>query len=128
MFYYRHSLTRGDLTVHSTVNEIRGNDRPITMGITGSSRYLGSSLIPFLTTWGHRVIRFIIRRSASHNDDNGSNQQNVKFIQWDPSSDCVDAFSLNDKIDNSHNMDAVVEQNTAINEGYNIALSYWTIK
>jgi uncharacterized protein (TIGR01777 family) len=77
----------------------------MSIGMTGSSGFLGSSLIPFLTTGGHRVIRFI-RRSPSHND-NDNNQQNVKFIQWDPSSDYVDAFPLKDKIDN-HNMDAVV--------------------
>ncbi len=31
----------------------------MTVGITGSSGFIGSSLIPFLTTGGHRVIRFI---------------------------------------------------------------------
>jgi ligand-binding SRPBCC domain-containing protein len=108
MFDYRHRLSRDDLVVHATANKIRGDDRPMTIGITGSSGFLGSSLIPFLTTGGHRVIRFIRRHCPSHNDDNvSSNQQNVKFIQWDPSSeDYVDVFSLNDKIDN--NIDAVV--------------------
>jgi uncharacterized protein len=66
MFDYRHRLTRGDLGVHSTANKIRGNDRPMTIGITGSSRFLGSSLIPFLTRGGHRVIRFIRRYLKLH--------------------------------------------------------------
>jgi uncharacterized protein len=33
--------------------------RPMTIGITGSSGFLGSSLIPFLTTGGHRVVRLV---------------------------------------------------------------------
>jgi hypothetical protein len=57
MFDYRHRLTSGDLQVHSIANKIRGNERPMTIGITGSSGFLGSSLIPFLTTGGHRVVR-----------------------------------------------------------------------
>jgi ligand-binding SRPBCC domain-containing protein len=105
IFDYRHRLTREDLRVHATANKIRGNNRPMTIGITGSSGFLGSSLIPFLTTGGHRVIRFI--RHSSGRDDNG-NQQDVKSIQWDPSSAYVDASSLNDKIGNYNNIDAVV--------------------
>ena len=87
----------------SAVNKIRGNEKPMTVGITGSSGFIGSSLIPFLTTGGHRVIRFI--RQPSSRDDN-CNQQNVKSIEWDPSLAYVDASSLNDKIGN--NLDAVV--------------------
>ncbi|MBV9179274.1 MAG: TIGR01777 family oxidoreductase [Nitrososphaeraceae archaeon] len=102
MFYYRHRITSGDLRVHSTANKIRGNDRPLTIGITGSSGFIGSSLIPFLTTAGHRVIRFI-RHPVSDGIDN-FNSKNIKSIQWNPSSE-----SLNDshKIDNE-NIDAVV--------------------
>jgi uncharacterized protein (TIGR01777 family) len=103
MFDYRQRLTREDLQIHAAVNKIRGNDKPMTVGITGSSGFIGSSLIPFLTTGGHRVIRFI--RQPSSRDDN-CNQQNVKSIEWDPSSACVDTSSLNDKIGN--NLDAVV--------------------
>jgi uncharacterized protein (TIGR01777 family) len=98
MFDYRHRVTREDLRVHATTNKIRGNDRPMTIGITGSSGFIGSSLIPFLTTGGHRVVR-LIRHPASHGN---LNLKNVKSIQWNPSS-----ASLNDKIDNN-NIDAVV--------------------
>jgi len=102
MFYYRHRITSDDLRVHSITNKIRGYDRPLTIGITGSSGFIGSSLIPFLTTAGHRVIRFI-RHPVSDGIDN-FNSKNVKSIQWNPSS-----ASLNDshEIDNE-NIDAVV--------------------
>jgi uncharacterized protein len=42
MFDYRHRLTSRDLRVHSIANKIRGNDRIMTIGITGSSGFLGS--------------------------------------------------------------------------------------
>jgi uncharacterized protein len=102
MFDYRHRLTREDLRVHATANKIRGSDRPMTIGITGSSGFLGSSLIPFLTTGGHRVIRFI-RHPVSDGIDDTFNFKNVKSIEWNPSS----SASLNDEIDNE-NIDAVV--------------------
>jgi uncharacterized protein (TIGR01777 family) len=101
MFDYIHRLTSGDLRVHSIANKIRGNDRPMTIGITGSSGFLGSSLIPFLTTGGHRVVQFI--RHPVSDGNNNFNFKNVKSIQWNPSS----SASLNDEIENE-NIDAVV--------------------
>jgi ligand-binding SRPBCC domain-containing protein len=102
MFSYRHLLTRDDLGVHATANKIRGNDGPMTIGITGSSGFLGSSLIPFLTTGGHRVIRFIRHRPT---DDDKLDPKNVKSIQWNPSSSSyTDLSSLND----NEKMNAVV--------------------
>jgi uncharacterized protein (TIGR01777 family) len=104
MFGYRHRITRDDLQVHATADKIRGNDRPMTIGITGSSGFLGSSLIPFLTTGGHRVIRFIRRRPTTYDDK--LDLKNVKSIQWNPSSSSyTDLPSLND---NNNQMDAVV--------------------
>jgi uncharacterized protein len=103
MFDYRHRLTREDLRVHAAVNKIRGNDRPMTIAITGSSGFIGSSLIPFLTTGGHRIVR-LMRRPTSPNDDNNCNLKNVKSIQWNPSSTYADLSSLND----NKNIDAVV--------------------
>jgi uncharacterized protein (TIGR01777 family) len=99
MFDYRHRLTNGDLLIHAIANKIRGNDRPLTIGITGSSGFVGSSLMPFLTTGGHRVIRFL-RHPVS--EDN-FNFKNVKSIQWNPSS----SESLNEEIYNE-NIDALV--------------------
>ena len=103
MFSYRHCLTRDDLRVHASTNKIRGNDRPMTIGITGSSGFIGSSLIPFLTTGGHRVIR-LIRHPTT--DDDKLHLKNVKSIQWNPYSLLyTDLSSLND---NNDKMDAVV--------------------
>jgi ligand-binding SRPBCC domain-containing protein len=103
MFGYRHRLTRDDLGVHATANKIRGNDRPMTIGITGSSGFLGSSLIPFLTTGGHRVIR-LIRHSPTDHDK--PDLKNVKSIQWNPSSSSyTDLSPLNH---NDNQMNAVV--------------------
>ncbi|MFL6404083.1 MAG: NAD-dependent epimerase/dehydratase family protein [Nitrososphaeraceae archaeon] len=89
--------------IHTAVNKIRGNDRPMTIAITGSSGFIGSSLIPFLTTGGHRIVR-LMRRPTSPNDDNNCNLKNVKSIQWNPSSTYSDLSSLND----NKNIDAVV--------------------
>ncbi|HET7390402.1 MAG TPA: TIGR01777 family oxidoreductase, partial [Nitrososphaeraceae archaeon] len=100
MFDYRHRLTIEDLLIHAIANKIRDNGRPMTIGITGSSGFIGSSLIPFITTGGHRVIRFI-RHPVSDDNDN-FDTKNVKSIQWNASS-----ASLNDEIDNE-NIDAVV--------------------
>jgi uncharacterized protein len=100
MFDYRHRLTREDLLIHSIANKIRGNDRPMTIGITGSSGFLGSSLIPFLTTGGHRVMRFL--RHPVNDDNDNFDSKNVKSIQWN-----ADEASLNDEIDNA-NIDVVV--------------------
>ena len=92
MFDYRHRLTRDDLLLHAAANKIRGNGWPFSIGITGSSGFLGSSLMPFLTTGGHRVVLFI-RRPTDGNDKLGL--KSVKFIQWNPSSPYLDVSSLN---------------------------------
>jgi hypothetical protein len=42
MFDYRHRLTIEDLLIHAIANKIRGNGRPMTIGITGSSGFIGS--------------------------------------------------------------------------------------
>ncbi len=100
MFDYRHRLTREDLCTHAAVNKIRGSDNPMTIAITGSSGFIGSSIIPFLTTGGHRVIR-LVRGPISPMD---SNIKIVKSIKWDPSSsDYPDITSFN-----KENIDAVV--------------------
>ena len=104
MFDYRHRITREDLYLHAAVNKIRGNNRPMNIAISGSSGFIGSSLIPFLTTGSHKVIR-LVRTTGSTSDhdnynDNNRNLNNVKSIQWNPSSAYLDASSLNYKNDN----------------------------
>jgi uncharacterized protein len=77
MFDYRHHITREDLRFHAAVNKIRGNNAPMTIAITGSSGFIGSSLIPFLTTGGYRVVR-LVRHLTS--PDHNLNLKNVKSI------------------------------------------------
>ena len=102
MFDYRHRLTSQDLRNHAIVNKIRGNNEPMTVAITGSSGFIGSSLIPFLTTGGHRILRLI--RIPSSPYDNNHCPKSVKSIQWNPSSAYVNKFSLN----GNQKIDAVV--------------------
>jgi uncharacterized protein len=51
---YRHDTLAADLAAHARVA-----DRPrLTVGITGASGLIGTALTHFLTTGGHRVVRF----------------------------------------------------------------------
>lgn len=58
MFRYREEVCRNDIEFN---NEYK--PAPKTVVVSGSSGVLGSSLIPFLQTQGHRVIRLIRDRS-----------------------------------------------------------------
>jgi len=49
MFRYRHDTAAADLTLHA---KYAGRPR-LTVGVTGASGLVGSSLLPFLTTGGH---------------------------------------------------------------------------
>ncbi|MDG3010837.1 TIGR01777 family protein [Rhodococcus sp. D2-41] len=63
MFDYRHAQLAGDLRAHRLA-EANGL-RPLTVAISGASGLVGTALAAFLTTGGHRVVRFV-RRSARH--------------------------------------------------------------
>ena len=106
MFDYRHRLTREDLRAHAAVNKIRGSNKPMTIAITGSSGFIGSSLIPFLTTGGHRVIR-LVRRLPTPSHDDQSNLKSVKSIQWNTSSSSS-AYTDLSSVYNNYSIDAVV--------------------
>ena len=56
IFDYRHRTISQDLRSHYVINSIRKSERPLTIAITGSSGFVGSALMPFLTTGGHRVV------------------------------------------------------------------------
>lgn len=56
IFDYRHWLIDQDLRTHSAIDKIRKSESPLTIAITGSSGFIGSELVPFLTTGGHNVI------------------------------------------------------------------------
>jgi len=101
MFAYRHHLTREDLRTHADVNKIRGSNGPLTIAITGSSGFIGSSLIPFLTTGGHRVIRLVRKGEGTDSESSTS----VKFIKWNSSASAyADLTSLSD----NENIHAVI--------------------
>lgn len=94
---YRARQLRDDLTSHARAaaladpyhtdphtptgpDDVRGPSgtiRPLTIGITGSTGFIGSSLCPFLSTGGHRVVQFV-RRPPS------STPRYAEERQWDP--------------------------------------------
>jgi uncharacterized protein (TIGR01777 family) len=68
-------MLAADLAAHARVA-----DRPrLTVGITGASGMIGTALIHFLTTGGHRVVRFVRGAPAAAH---GSDAPDV--IAWDP--------------------------------------------
>ena len=82
IFDYRHRITGQDIRNHHLViHKVMKNNKPLTIAITGSSGFIGSSLIPFLTTGGHKVIR-LLRRRPNPDESTAS----VQSIQWNPSS------------------------------------------
>ena len=70
--------------------------------ISGASGLVGSSLIPFLTTGGHRVTRLVRRQPL----------ENERF--WDPENGILD-------LDDMDNLDVVVHLS-----GENIGQGKWT--
>ena len=77
-FRYRHELTAHDVCAHQAA----GN-KAMKILVTGSSGLVGKSLIDFLTTGGHEVVR-LVRTSSQH--DNA--------IQWNPSEGQIDRAAL----------------------------------
>ena len=69
LFRHRQQLLENDLALHGKYSR-----SPLNILVTGGSGMLGKSLIPFLTTGGHRVWRLVRRRPVP-----GRNE-----IFWDP--------------------------------------------
>jgi uncharacterized protein len=67
---YRHDTLAADLAAHARV----GDRSRLTVGITGASGFLGTVLTHFLTTGGHRVVRFV----------RGTPPRGVDAAVWDP--------------------------------------------
>ncbi|MEV0890337.1 TIGR01777 family oxidoreductase [Promicromonospora sp. NPDC050262] len=77
MFTYRHRQLGLDLAAQATARN--AGDWPKVVAVTGSRGLVGSALVPFLTTAGHRVIRLV--RGAPHGPDER---------RWDPRSPADD--------------------------------------
>jgi len=74
MFAYRHFLTVSDLRRHNLYR-----DRPrLTIAITGSRGLVGSDLVPFLTTGGHKVVRLVSGKGGPPFDDG------TRWVHWNP--------------------------------------------
>jgi uncharacterized protein len=78
MLAYRHSILREDLAAHSRFP----GQGPIHIAVTGASGLLGSALVPFLTTGGHRVTPVT------------RNPQTLGAIRWAPSSGAIEASAF----------------------------------
>ena len=52
MFQYRHRIVKQDNDIHCSINK---NNNSLRVAITGSTGFIGSSLVPFLTTGGYKV-------------------------------------------------------------------------
>jgi uncharacterized protein (TIGR01777 family) len=100
-FAYRHRITAADLAAHQTARDKQGT-RAMNILVTGSTGLVGSAVVPFLTTGGHRVVR-LVRGTARGPDE----------VEWNPQAGTIDAAKL-------EGLDAVVHL-----AGENIATGRW---
>lgn len=97
MFKYRHEITAADLRLYK---ELGG--RSMKVLITGSHGLVGSQLVSFLTSQGHKVVRL------------GRGEAEAGQVRWDPAAGKIDKEAL-------EGFDAVVHL-----AGDNIASGRWT--
>jgi uncharacterized protein (TIGR01777 family) len=98
IFAYRHTIMQDDILAYRSA----GGETPMHIAVTGSGGLVGSALVPFLITGGHRVRR-LVRKSPSGKD-----------VPWDPANGVRDLSRL-------EGVDAVVHL-----AGENIAAGRWT--
>lgn len=94
LFRFRHARTRLDLA-HQTrmlpmdamdatgAKSAQQSPRPLRIAVTGSSGLVGQALIPYLTTAGHEVFRFVRRAPRDPGE-----------LTWDPVRNVLDPSSL----------------------------------
>ena len=78
LFTWRHRTTAGDLAAH-----VPCRGRAGLVAVTGASGLVGSALVPFLSTGGHRVLRLV--RGAAVGPD---------VVHWDPDRGSVPLAAL----------------------------------
>lgn len=101
MFNYRHFVTVHDLAAHQSFQQRVGS---MKIAIMGASGLVGSTLIPFLTSGGHEVYRFVRTKTT----------QDPHTIYWNPATKSLDLNLL-------EGFDAVISLS-----GENIAEGRWT--
>lgn len=94
-FAFRHTRLAEDLARHAAAAL-----PPLRIAVTGASGLVGTALVPFLTTGGHRVDRLVRRGGGG--------------IAWDPAAGTIDADALD-------GVDAIVHL-----AGENIGAGRWT--
>lgn len=100
IFQYRHSTIAEDIAVHLS----RKDKNPLSILISGAGGLVGSALVPFLATGGHRVIRLVRKRPVSGKEG----------VFWDPLTGRIDSDEIGE-------VDAVVHLS-----GENIGQGRWT--
>ena len=79
VFSYRHAVTKADLEAEKGYISVR----PMRFLVAGGSGLVGRTLVPFLTTQGHEVIR-LVRQAAKAPDE----------IEWNPAKGEIPAAAL----------------------------------
>lgn len=100
-FAYRHRITAADLAAHQFARSKQGTSA-MNILVTGSTGLVGSAVVSFLTTGGHRVLR-LVRGSVRGPEEVG----------WDPHTGTIDSAKL-------EGLDGVVHL-----AGENIATGRW---
>ncbi len=77
MFRYRHTVTTQDIGIHWKYK----GETPMKILVSGSTGLVGSTLIPFLTTGDHSVVRLV----------RGTSEQGVR---WDPAQGEIETAKL----------------------------------
>lgn len=98
MFRYRHALTAADVAAHRRAQGVGA----MKILITGANGLIGGTLVPFLTTGGHEVVRLTRGRKRAG------------AATWDPEKGSIDSGAL-------EGLDAVVHL-----AGENISGGRWT--
>jgi len=80
MFAYRHAVTREDLRRHAQYVA----QGPLTVAVTGATGLVGHSLLPFLTTGGHRVRRLVRGKADAARGD----------VAWNPGKGELDTAAM----------------------------------